>query len=205
MNISSRLDAYFTNVNLPWEKKTNSHVTVGALIVYRYKQEGEAYYFDKLWTKSYPMQTGSVYWDNESSHLLVGLDNGIIICYKVAPELNYLQYDEICEINCHTNRVMGMSFDIKTGCILSVGSDKKFKITEIHYKECVSGNKKSKIELTVGNHGITNLIHDKKNLRAFITNEIGVIYIYSVVNVFINKLRTLLICSSLCKVRPSPR
>jgi hypothetical protein len=184
MNIASRIDAYLTNVNLPWEKKTNAHVTVGALIVYRYKQEGDSYYFEKLWTKSYPIQTGSVFWDSESNHLLVGLDNGIIKCYRVSPELNFLQYEEVCEIKAHNDRVMGMSYDNRTGCIYSAGTDKKFKITEIHYKECVSGMCLIYSEITVGSHGCTNLLYDKKNSRCFITNEVGVIYIYSIINVF---------------------
>ena len=41
------------------------------------------------------------------------------------------------------------------------------------FKECVSCKNKSNIKLTVGNDDITNLINDKKNLRAFLTNEVG--------------------------------
>ena len=80
-----------------------------------------------------------MFWCGDSNHLLVGLDNGTIKCYKISPELNFLQYEEVCEIKAHNDRVMGMSFDSKTGCILSCGTDKKFKITEINYKECISG------------------------------------------------------------------
>ena len=37
MNLVSRLDSYFTNVNMPWEKKTKEETvaTVGALQHYR--------------------------------------------------------------------------------------------------------------------------------------------------------------------------
>ena len=33
-------------------------------------------------------------------------------------------------------------------------------------------------------HGYTNLVHDKKNGRLFTSNEVGVISIYSISNVF---------------------
>ena len=56
MNITSRVDAYLTNVNFPWEKKTDAHVTVGALMLYKFKTEGDSHTFEKLWLKSYPVQ-----------------------------------------------------------------------------------------------------------------------------------------------------
>ncbi len=57
MNITSRVDAYLTNVNFPWEKKTDTHVTVGALMLYRFKVDSNSIHsFEKLWVKSYPTQ-----------------------------------------------------------------------------------------------------------------------------------------------------
>lgn len=57
MNISSRIDAYVTNFNFPWEKKTDAHITVGAVFAYKVKINAEgAYEFDKLWAKSFPVQ-----------------------------------------------------------------------------------------------------------------------------------------------------
>ena len=57
MNIASRLDAYVTNFNLPWEKKTDAHISVGALFAFKvtYSSDG-SYHFDKLWAKSFPTQ-----------------------------------------------------------------------------------------------------------------------------------------------------
>ena len=57
MNIASRLDAYVTNFNLPWEKKTDAHISVGAVFAFKvtYNSDGN-YHFDKLWAKSFPTQ-----------------------------------------------------------------------------------------------------------------------------------------------------
>lgn len=56
MKLGSRIDAYLTNVTFPWEKQSDSHVTVGALIVYRVIIEGDDYKFERLWVKSFNMQ-----------------------------------------------------------------------------------------------------------------------------------------------------
>jgi len=57
MNIASRIDAYITNVNLPWEKKTDAHISVGAVFAYKVVQDSSgSYYFEKLWAKSFPKQ-----------------------------------------------------------------------------------------------------------------------------------------------------
>ena len=37
MNIASRVDAYITNVNLPWESKTDTHISVGAFFAFKVK------------------------------------------------------------------------------------------------------------------------------------------------------------------------
>jgi len=43
MNISSRIDAYVTNFNLPWEKKSDAHITVGALFAYKVKLNDDGF------------------------------------------------------------------------------------------------------------------------------------------------------------------
>lgn len=57
MELISRFDAYLTNVNLPWEKKSDAHISVGA--VFAYKVTGDVnsgFNFEKLWAKSFPKQ-----------------------------------------------------------------------------------------------------------------------------------------------------
>jgi hypothetical protein len=174
MNIASRMDAYITNVNFPWEKKTDAHISVGAVFAYKVTNDSNnAFYFEKLWAKSFPKQTGVLSWEPESYTLAVGLDDGKIFFYKVNSDSNFLQFDELCELKPHTNRVMGVSFDSKSGYIYSCSSDKKFVVSEINYQESVT-------EVTTGSHGFTNLLSDKKNDRLFLTNEVGVVFVYSV-------------------------
>ena len=103
----------------------------------------------------------------------MGLDDGKIFFYKVNSESNFLQFDELCELKPHSARVMGICFDSKSGYIYSCSSDKKFVVSEINYQESVT-------EVTTGSHGFTNMTCDKKNERLFLTNEVGVIFVYSI-------------------------
>ena len=105
MNITSRVDAYITNTNLPWEKKTNEHISVGAVFAFKVieNKRGNTYMFEKLWAKSFPEQTGTVYFNKKGLYLGVGLDSG----------------------------VMGLALDEKNQYIYSCGSDKKFMLNDI--------------------------------------------------------------------------
>jgi WD40 repeat protein len=105
--------------------------------------------------------------------LAVGLDDGKIFFYKVAADSNFLQFDELCELKPHNSRVMGISFDSRSGYIYSCSSDKRVIVSEINYQESVT-------EVTVGSHGFTNMFCDKKNERLFLTNEVGVLFVYSI-------------------------
>lgn len=174
MHIASRIDAYITNVNLPWEKKSDSHITVGAVFAFKTEEDQETgeIIFEKLWAKSFPVQTGVISWDSDSSMLAIGLDDGRMFFYKTTPDSGYMYFDQICELKPHTERVMGIALDAKVGYIYSVSSDKKFILSEANHSS-------SSIEIAVSNSGYTNLFYDKKADRLFTTNESGEITIYS--------------------------
>ena len=173
MKIASRLDAYVTNVNLPWEKKTEAHISVGSVFAFRIVQDkkGNPKVYEKIWAKSFPEQTGVVNFDKESYMLQVGLDSGTVIFYRTSKEGRFLDYDEVCKIKPHTARVMGLAFDSKPGYIYSCGSDNKFMLSEINYVGNIT-------EVAQSNAGYTNLEFDKKNERIFLTNEAGILSVF---------------------------
>lgn len=181
MNVALRIDAYITNVNFPWEKKTDSHITVGAVFAFKASENSQTgeITFEKLWAKSFPIQTGVISWDSESNTLAVGLDDGKIYFYKTSPESNYMNYEQICELQPHTDRVMGVAVDSKSGYIFSVSTDKRFVVSESSVSQNIT-------EVCTSTHGYTNLVHDKKNERLFATNEVGVISAFSVSSVKFN-------------------
>jgi WD40 repeat protein len=174
MNITSRVDAYITNVNLPWEKNTGEHISVGAVFAFKVIEDkrGNSYYFEKLWAKSFPEQTGVVNFNKKDLVLQVGLDSGTIIFYKTSVESKYIAYDEIVKYKPHIDRVMGLSYDEQKGYIYSCSTDKKLKMTEFNNISNVN-------ELCQSAYGFTALIHDKPNERLFLTNEGGALYVFS--------------------------
>ena len=173
MNITSRVDAYITNTNLPWEKKTNEHISVGALFAYRVFEEkrGNTYMFEKLWAKSYPQQTGVVYFNKNSLYVGVGLDQGDVIFYQVSKESKFLEFEEILKFKYHSDRVMGLSYDEKNKYIYSCGSDRKFMLSD-------SSNFSTPIEVAQSSYGFTALIFDKDNDRIFLTDEGGILRVF---------------------------
>jgi WD40 repeat protein len=182
MNIASRVDAYISNVNLPWEKKTDSHITVGAIFTFKIKENKNEnndkndnnnknnISYEKIWVKSFPEQTGVISFEKKSYTLLIGLDMGNIIIYRTNERSNFLKYEEISNKKPHYGRVMGIGYDYERGYIYSCSSDKRFVVSEINF------NNETTITETLA--GYTNLIYDKKNERVFLTNEAGVISIF---------------------------
>ena len=173
MKITSRVDAYITNTNLPWEKKTNEHISVGALFAYKVIEEkrGNTYIFEKLWAKSYPQQTGVVYFNKKAMLLGVGLDAGDIIFYKIPEDSKFLEFEETVNIKPHTNRVMGLSFDEKNNYIYSCSTDKKFMLSDL-------SNFSTPLEIARNLYGFTTLILDQENDRLFLTDEGGALRVF---------------------------
>ena len=173
MKIASRIDAYVTNVNLPWEKKTEAHISVGSVFAFKVIQDkkGVTHLYEKLWAKSFPEQTGVVNFDKENLVLQVGLDSGTVVFFKTSEESKFLSYEELCRIKPHKARVMGLAFDPKPGYIYSCGSDRKFMLSEINYLSNMT-------EIAQSNAGYTNLEFDKKNERIFLTNEAGIVSVF---------------------------
>jgi WD40 repeat protein len=186
MNITSRVDAYITNVNLPWEKKTDQHISVGAVFAFKVIEDkrGNSYYFDKLWAKSFPEQTGVVNFNKSSLILQVGLDSGSIIFYRTSIESKYLAFDEAINFKPHSSRVMGLSYDDIQGYIYSCSSDKKFMVSEFNDPSAIR-------EIAESAYGYTALIHDQQNGRIFLTNEGGILSVFST-NVYPPNLTTVI-------------
>ena len=186
MNITSRVDAYITNVNLPWEKKTDQHISVGAVFAFKVIEDkrGNSYYFDKLWAKSFPEQTGVVNFNKNSLILQVGLDSGSIIFYRTSIESKYLAFDEAINFKPHSSRVMGLSYDDIQGYIYSCSSDKKFMVSEFNDPSAIR-------EIAESAYGYTALIHDQQNGRIFLTNEGGILSVFST-NVYPPNLTTVI-------------
>ena len=171
MKLTSRVDSYITNVNLPWEKDMG-HISVGAVMVFRMNpkiKSGDI--FEKWWGKSFPIQTGVINYNIKKSVLMVGLDNGKIFLFQTGIESKFSEYEQIYEGKPHNARVMGIDIEPTRNIAYTCSSDKKFIMTDL----C---DQNKTLEIETGKAGFTSLFYDRANERIFLTNEIGQVYIY---------------------------
>lgn len=97
MNVASRMDAYLTNMKMPWEKDAPpTLLSVGALECWAQTSDTE-YKFDRLWSKTFPKQAICLYWDNNSYTLFVGLDDGKLNQIKIPQDSNFIRYEDVLE------------------------------------------------------------------------------------------------------------
>ena len=172
MDIKSRIEAYITNTNLPWESKAKTHLSVGAFFVFKVLfNPDKGFKFEKIYAKSFPEQTGCISWNRASNTIHIGLDSGKIVFYKLNPDSNFTQYEQYIEFSPHKERVTGIMYDSETGYIYSVSADKKFIITEIGYLN-------NNTEIVESPCGFNGLYEDAENHRIFLTTEIGMILVY---------------------------
>ena len=176
MRISSRIDAYITNITFPWEKDIGAHVTVGALVVYSIDKDSKnelEWKFEKRWAKSYPYQTNILVWEVNTKLLCLGMDDGNIYILRLPLEYKFLQYEEVATLKFHSARVMGIAIDYKNSFLISIGEDKKLVITDLNYMERIFDN-------TIGSFPLKTLIYDPEFSRIFIANGGGELIIYQI-------------------------
>jgi len=175
MKITSRLDSYLTNMNLPWEQKDDTYATVGALIFYRVglRETDGQWVFTRLWAKNFPVQTNILYWIPEKQQMLLGMDNGRIYVFSITNKGVSLSQD--ADIHAHSKRVMGIAYDVENNHILSISEDGKFKCSDISTEEPVH-------EEIIGRGGLKSMIHDKFYKRLFIGDGDGSIHIINYSN-----------------------
>ena len=175
MKLASRLDAYLTNAKMPWEKKEKeeeqTYATVGGLLLYNVNVEpdGKQWMFSRMWAANFPSQTNILHWTPEQKLLFIGLDSGAIHVYKVTDTAKGLE--EISNFKAHSKRVMGLSYDIESSMLFSIGEDSMFKVTDINQQEPIYEEK--------FNHQLKSLEHEKNSKRVFIGDDKGWLYIYS--------------------------
>ena len=194
MNIISRADSMLSNFSFPWEKKkANSHVPLGAAFIYQCKpSKKEIYTIHKIWAKSFPIQTGVIFWEDQNEIYCVGNDDGKIHIFKAVPKTHYVKMDTLAELSFHTNRVMGLALDPNTMNLYSCSTDKSFHVTNLKNENFTN------ILVHLNTSGYTNLVFESKYNRIFLTNEEGEISIYSTESYPPNLVRDFKISANSC-------
>ena len=186
MSVISRTDSMFANFSFGKGKKQEEIIPLGAAFIYQCEpNEKEIYKIHKIWVKTYPIQTGVIYWEDVNEIFCVGNDDGKIHIYKAVPNTHYLKMDTVIDLSHHVNRVMGLYLDPETMLLYSVSTDRTFFCTDL------KNNLFAQMLIFTNTSGFTNLIFDKKNHRLFLTDEEGDLIVYSTVVFPPNMVRNL--------------
>ena len=176
MNAMSRGNSMMANFSFGKSKKPETVIPLGAAFILQCEpDEKEIYKIHKIWIKTFPIQTGVIYWEDENEIFCVGNDDGRIHIFKAVPNTHYLKMDTFTELCHHNMRVMGMALDPKTMNLYSVSSDKTFFVTDL------KNNLFAQMLIYTSTSGFTNLIYDKENHRLFLTNEEGDLIVFSTI------------------------
>ena len=193
MNILSRSNVILSNISFS-KKNDDDKVPMGALFIYQCEpSKEEVYAIHKIWAKPFPIQTGTLYWEDQNQILSVGNDDGKIYVFKPKPNCYYDEMEQIAEYNVHTDRVMGIGIDVKTNFLYSCSTDKTFWVSDLL-------RSKNSQMINSTEVGYTNLELDQENRRIFLTTEHGEIYVYSIVSyppILVRNMQT----SSLSSIR----
>ena len=193
MNILSRSNVMLSNISFS-KKNDDDKVPMGALFIYQCEpSKEEVYAIHKIWAKPFPIQTGTLYWEDQNQILSVGNDDGKIYVFKPKPNCYYDEMEQIAEYNVHTDRVMGIGIDVKTNFLYSCSTDKTFWVSDLL-------RSKNSQMINSTEVGYTNLELDQENRRIFLTTEHGEIYVYSIVSyppILVSNMQT----SSLSSIR----
>ena len=123
MNAISRVDSYFTNMKMFWEKEEPKELvySVGLFEVMT-KREADEFAYVKTANYSYGYQCICFTFSEILGMFAVGLDNGYIHCYKI--ENNRLnKLSEEFSLKAHNKRVMSIAFDSLKGVLFSISED----------------------------------------------------------------------------------
>ena len=173
MNILSRSNVIISNISLK-KKSDDDKVPMGALFIYQCEpSKEEIYAIHKIWAKPFPIQTGTLFWEDENEILSVGNDDGKIYVFKPQPGTHYVVMNQTFELSYHTDRVMGLAIEPSKMHLYSCSTDKTFYMTDLK-------NPKTNYPINCATSGYTNLELDKENKRIFLTNETGELSVYSI-------------------------
>lgn len=155
-NSVSRIDSYITNLNMPWDKKTDKDqvlLAVGNLEAWgRVKKGSDKYNYERLWLKTFKSQAICLDLNQKLNILAIGCDNGFLNVFEIDPS-DPLKYSEITSEKVHTARIMRVHIDDKQGMIYTIGEDKYLRVYDISAK-CVTH------EVMVSKSKLTEMVVD---------------------------------------------
>lgn len=174
MNALSRVDSFFTNMTMPWEKKDKSKseiaLSVGVLEVWAQKKGGDDSNYKRLWCKNFASQAICLHYNQQLNILAAGCDDGtlVVLDYDVNSPM---EVEVISEDKAHLKRIMSIWSHSKRKLIYTIGEDGMMKVFDLKAKNVTQ-------EVTVSANKLTYMVCDPNTGFAFIADKAGMIKLY---------------------------
>ena len=97
MNAVAKIDAYFTNFKVFWNKESETQSIIGGILCYRVNRG--TWSFDRLWAKCYGSRISVLTWEGTTELLLIGTDEGYVNALKTSAINSYIDYKEVIKGN----------------------------------------------------------------------------------------------------------
>ena len=97
MNVVSKVDAFFSNLKFPWSKDKDVQAIIGAVLAFRVSkaEDNSNWKFERIWAKTYGVQTSVLAWSTQLGLLTVGMDNGKVNSIRVTAESQYKKNEDV--------------------------------------------------------------------------------------------------------------
>jgi len=148
--VVSRIDSFLSNIQLPWQKESDSVVPVGTLNLWSYQQTApspdqpeiilhteEKGEWVPVCTLYFEVAVTAMVYGADHRTLTIGLDDGRLYIYSVSDHTFRVKK----ECNQHSDRVTGLAYDQSQTMILSCSKDKTLKAYDLTSKEVTSVQK----------------------------------------------------------------
>lgn len=140
MDAVSRVDSYFNNMRLPWEKKDPAKskslmFSVGVCDLFSLKKN----YLNpaKLSGIRYGKQAIVIEYSSARDVFFVGLDDGKLLGYQLQ-RTKHPFYRDYMELKVHEKRLMDIHFESSNQKIYSIGEDGFLRVIDFVKKKIVS-------------------------------------------------------------------
>ena len=180
----SRDEASLDNILIIKSNNPEQKRPLGYIRIYEYiNSEGnekdinyEIIKLNKIWEKSFMIQTNTMYFDQKKEILCVGNDDGSIYIYKTKVEGNYKNMELMIDLKFHSDRVSGLYFDPRNMNLFSCSYDMTLFSVDLN------DNLYSKSLVYNNTSGFTGLKYMKNNNLLITSDKDGIILIFSIEN-----------------------
>lgn len=176
--VSSRIDSYITNLNMPWDKQEKDKgplLPLGNLEGFsKDPKSSDRFAYERNWIKIYKSQAICCDYSEKLNIVAAGCDDGTVNVYQ----LNKDNIEDVVDVSTnksHSDRVMRIIIDEAGERIYSIGEDKNFVVFDIKAKNVVS-------QFSCSKNKLTDMVIDTENKIAYVGDRGGLVIVIKIAN-----------------------